>query len=227
MAENPGYMVLFGENAEEIDYTDINQELLDRMAESILNKHQILIPTSDDTVKEYRICEIEFYVQNESHNDQYVHQDENQKSYGKWYFHKTKSGNYKGGTYKGVDLTFGNDDTHFGVLIRSLYSVEDDEFIEGPCRCVNKLLALNDCNNVGDYMENRTDPLSARYTHNLHVKRCRGLEKHDIYSGPRIGLSDKYPDYRDKHYRYCTMKDKVKKDKKSLTLLIEQVEDSE
>jgi len=219
-------MKLFGSDKELIDYADIDQDLLDRMAESILNKHRLLVPDTDGDIHEYRICEIEFYVRNDSHDDEYTHQDEHQKTYGKWYFHRTKSGNYKGGTYKGVDLTFGNDATYFGVLIRAIYSEEEDEFIEGPCRCVNKILELNGCKNVGDYMKDRTDPPSARSTKNFHIKRCRGLEKHDIYSGPRIGLSDKYPDFRDVPYRYVTMKNRIKKQKKSLKecLLYETIE---
>lgn len=223
MVDNMRYIILFGTEAEEIDYQNINQELLDRIAESILNKHQILIPDNDSKLHTYRICEIEFYVRNDNHNDEYTHQDEHQKTYGKWYFHRTKSGNYKGGTYKGVDLTLGNNDTYFGVLIRSICSVESDEIIEGPCRCVNTILELNDCKNVGDYMAKRTDPPSVRSTSNFHIKRCRGLKKYDIYSGPRIGLSDKYKDYRDVPYRYVIMKDKIKKDKKNLNILVEQL----
>jgi 3-methyladenine DNA glycosylase Mpg len=224
MSDNPRYMKLFGDAAEEIDYENIDQDLLDKIAESILNKHQLLVPNSDGEIIEYRICEIEFYVRNEGHDDEYTHQDDHQKTSGKWYFHRTKSGNYKGGTYKGVDLTLGNEDTYFGVLIRSICSVEGETFIEGPCRCVNTILDLNDCKNVGDYMEDRTDPPSARSTKNFHIKRCRGLEKYDIYSGPRIGLSNKYPDFKGKPYRYVIQKDSVKKQKKTLELLFEQVE---
>jgi 3-methyladenine DNA glycosylase Mpg len=225
MSDRPRYMRLFGDDAEEINYQNIDQDLLDKMAESILNKHQLLVPDSDGDVHEYRICEIEFYVRNEGHDDEYTHQDEYQKTYGKWYFHRTKSGNYKGGAYKGVDLTFGNEDTYFGVLIRSIYSTDGGEFIEGPCRCVNTILELNGCKNVGDYMEERVDPPSARSTGNFHIKRCTGLEKYDIYSGPRIGLSNKFPDFKDLPYRYVIMQDKVKKQKKTLNLLIEQVQD--
>ena len=222
MTEKARYMRLFGDEAEEIDLENIDQNLLDKMAESILNKHQLLIPDTDGELHEYRICEIEFYVKNENHKDEYTHQDELQKTYGKWYFHRTKSGNYKGGTYKGVDLTFGNEDTYFGVLIRSICSTDGGEFIEGPCRCVNTILELNDCKNVGDYMEDRVNPPSARSTSNFHIKRCTGLEKYDIYSGPRIGLSNKYPEFKDRSYRYVIMYDKLKKDKKELKLLVEQ-----
>jgi 3-methyladenine DNA glycosylase Mpg len=218
MTDNPRYIRLFGDQRDEMDYENVDEELLSRVADSLLNKHQVLVPVGDE-VHEFRICEVEFYVKNESHNDEYTHQDDHQMSYGKWYFHRTKSGNYKGGTYKGVDLTLGEDGTHFGVLIRSLYDTENEDFIEGPCRCVNKILELNTCKNVGDYMDERTDPPSARSTKNFHIKRCRGLEKHDVYTGPRIGLSNKYPDFKEKAYRFVIMKDKVKKQKKTLNLV--------
>lgn len=221
MSDMSKYMRLFGENMEVIDYTNIDQELLDRVAKSLLNKHQIITEDNESNLKQYRICEIEFYVRNESHNDEYVNQDESQMTYGKWYFHRTKTGNYKGGTYKGIDLTLGDVDsnTYFGVSIRSIYSEEDDEFIEGSCRSVNKILELNSCKNVKEYMESRSDPPSARSTKNFYIKRCKGLKKHEVHSGPRIGLSKKYPDFKDKPYRYVIMKDSVKKDNESLNLV--------
>lgn len=213
-------MKLFGDDKEEIDYDNIDQDLLSRIADSLMNKHQLLVPDKDGNIHTYRICEIEFYVTNENHNDEYTHQDEHQKTYGKWYFHRTQSGNYKGGTYKGVDLTFGNDDTYFGVLIRSIYSVDDNEMIEGPCKCVNAILELNSHKNVADYMEGKVDPLSARSTKNFHIKRCQGLTRYDVYAGPRIGLSDKFADFQNRSYRMIIMKDLIKKEKKTLKQLI-------
>ena len=64
-------------------------------------------------------------------------------------------GNYKSGTYKGLDLTFGRPGTSVGgILIRSLMPVtvetdggsvkvgggSKDAFIEGPCNSVNRIL---------------------------------------------------------------------------------------
>jgi hypothetical protein len=221
MASTSKYMKLFGENMEVMNYANIDQDLLDRVAKSILNKYQIVTQDKTGEIKQYRICEIEFYVKNESHNDEYVDQDDLQMTYGKWYFHRTKIGNYKGGTYKGVNLTLGDVDSNtcFGVLIRSIYSTEDNEFIEGPCKAVNKLLELNLCKNVKDYMKDKSDPPNARSIKNFYIKRCKGLEKHDVHSGPRIGLSKKYPDFKDKSYRYVIMNDRLKKDVKSLNLV--------
>ncbi len=50
------------------------------------------------------------------------------------------------GTYKGLDITFGKGDVaHGGILIRALSSLDPapvNEFIEGPCNCVTKIMEL-------------------------------------------------------------------------------------
>lgn len=70
---------------------------------------------------------------------------------GKWYFHRFGK-TYKVGTYKGMDLTFGKGDKAYGgILIRAISSVgatdgkhlPPNEFIEGPCNTVNKILEHN------------------------------------------------------------------------------------
>ena len=45
------------------------------------------------------------------------------------------------------------------------------------------------------------------------------LSKENIFKGPRIGLSDKYPDFKNALYRYLIYKDKIKKGRKSLISL--------
>jgi len=37
-----------------------------------------------------------------------------------WYFHRYGSKGYKSGTYKGLDITFGQDSMYGGILIRSI-----------------------------------------------------------------------------------------------------------
>src|SRR5690242_4786735 len=85
-----------------IEYDKIDNAVIQKLAKSILMKYVLVVND-----KEYRIAEIEFYVNNTNHNDSYTHGDKNQKTYGKWYFHRYKNGTYKSGTYKGLDLTLG------------------------------------------------------------------------------------------------------------------------
>jgi hypothetical protein len=49
---------------------------------------------------------------------------------------------FKCGTYKGMDITFGNQDIYGGILIRSIMDLNDSKYIEGPCNSVSKLLEI-------------------------------------------------------------------------------------
>lgn len=206
------YFDFFG--GDQIDYQHIEQALLENLAKSLLMKYVIVVGE-----KEYRIAEVEFYVNNDSHKDTYTHGDKNQQTFGKWYFHRFPNGSYKSGTYKGMDLTLGNKDTFFGVLIRSIYDQESDEMIDGPCKTVNKILELNDCQDVSQYMADKSDPLSARSTKNFYLKRKTHLPEEQIYKGPRIGLSDKYPEWKNVYYRFLIKKRYIKKGKADLVEL--------
>ena len=174
--------------------------------------------------KKFRIYEIEFYSRTNEHKDEYTHKNPLQKKFGKWYFHQTKKGNYKGGTFKGLDMTFGEDNEdedkniYFGILIRSIFNESDKKFITGPCNSVNALLKEFKCSNVKEYMKNREkdQDLVSENEKNLHII----IEKRDIseiYKGPRIGLSDKYLEWRDIHYRF-SQTNKIKK-KRSLEIV--------
>lgn len=202
---------LFGTNKEPINLKTINQDDIKKIAESLLMTYVLVVND-----KEYRLAEIEFYINSKNHNDKYTHGDKNQKTSGKWYFHRYKNGSYKSGTYKGMDITLGDENTYFGILVRSIYDLNEKKMIEGPCRTVNKILELNDCKDVEEYMKDRKDPISARCTKNIYLKRSFSLAEEQIYVGPRIGLSDKYPEWRDVHYRFIIMKNLIKKNKKSL-----------
>lgn len=208
------YLNLFGEKKDELDLKNIDYKLIKQIAESLLMKYVLVC-----NEKEYRLGEIEFYIKSDSHDDKYTHGDKNQKMSGKWYFHRYPNGSYKSGTYKGMDLTLGDPDTCFGILIRSLYDKDLDQMTEGPCKVVNLILEANGNHDVNGYMENRSDPLSVRSTNNIHLKRVNGLAEEQIFTGPRIGLSDKYPEWKDVPYRFVIKKDYIKKGKKDLKLM--------
>jgi 3-methyladenine DNA glycosylase Mpg len=193
-----------------------DQNSFDTIANDLLN-HTYLIVNE----KQFRICEIEFYHYSESHKDCYVHRNPDQSKYGKYYFHKYGTGTYKSGTYKGLDLTFGNDDVFCGILIRSIYDVENDEMIEGPCRSVNRILEEYGLEKVMDFTSGKLLDITNN-EHDFIIKTDLEdpIEKEKVYKGMRVGLSDKYPEYKIKKYRYLIMKNKIKKQKKDLELLI-------
>jgi len=90
----------------------------------------------------YRFREIEVYHA----TDPYTHGiDEQISTCGGWYFHRTKpGGGWKGGTFMGLDISFGPVGTAGGVLVRGLSRVasgsEPYAYFDGPCNCVKELL---------------------------------------------------------------------------------------
>jgi hypothetical protein len=87
----------------------------------------------------HELCEIEFYLHGEAHPDPFTHGQAIQRSSGRWYFHRSGE-SYRGGTYKGLDITFGPPEVFGGILIRSLLT-PDGALINGSSLCVEHLLA--------------------------------------------------------------------------------------
>lgn len=199
---------------------DISRHNFHEIANTILNKILIVAGT-----KLYRVCETEFYLFGKKHHDYYTHRSVEQSMKCKFYFHKYHNGTYKSGTYKGIDITIGCDNpkTFFGCLIRSIYDIKTHEFVEGPCNCVNKILSNFNCSNVNDFMHSVNDntkiPLDIYDTSNkIYIidSNDKLLNKEQLYCGNRIGLSDKYPKYQNKSYRFAIMIQNIKKQRKSL-----------
>jgi hypothetical protein len=163
--------------------------------------------------KRYRICEIEMYYYNDKHPDAYTHCDELQLEYNKFYPHRFKNKTYKAGTYKCMDIVYGdkNTKTFFGILIRSIKDIDADKdceqiFFTGPCISVNEILKQYNMTEFSDFMK--------KYDINKEFKIIDyNLEHEDIFIGPRVGLGDKYSDYKEKKYRYATHIKQIKKQK--------------
>ena len=98
---------------------------LSRIAFDLMN-HWILKIES----KLYRISEIEFYFNSDSHNDTYTHGHKLQKDKGRWYFHGS-----------GVDITIGGNGFYGGISIRAIYDIEKGSYIYGPLNCVTELFS--------------------------------------------------------------------------------------
>ncbi|CAJ0829038.1 8558_t:CDS:1 [Entrophospora sp. SA101] len=134
-------------------------EQFKKIAEYLINDVILYLPKN----KKYQIIELEFYfntLENNSndnallHCDPYSHQHEHQKTSGEWYFHRVGKFGYRGGTRKGIDITFGNENAYGGILIRSIKRIidnEDDdenELIEGPSLIVDEILRLCGVDNL-------------------------------------------------------------------------------
>ena len=202
----------------------------------------------------YRISEIEFYyndlvegkkVAAVLHPDTFTHGDEMQKLSGQWYFHKMNGKSYKVGTYKGLDLAFGKGQHAVGgILIRAITSVgavngkhlPPNEFIEGPCNTVSRILEHNTptgqekIKEVKDFvvLDNfTTDAFTAgsrlylskitpKDLNTLNLSWKAGGGASPLFRGPRVGLTlnryDQYkPAYWLRDYRFVAYPEKHKK----------------
>ncbi|CAG8499519.1 11148_t:CDS:1 [Paraglomus occultum] len=101
----------------------------------------------------YSIVEVEFYLRDtaSNHADPYTHGDVHQLTCGEWYFHRVGKNGYRGGTRKGVDLTFGSikRNIYGGILIRSIKNERSGDVIEGPSLVVDQILKACGVNTNG------------------------------------------------------------------------------
>jgi hypothetical protein len=149
------------------------------------------------------------YLHNHIHPDKYTHCDVLQLTYNKFYPHRFNNKTYKNGTYKCLDYTFGDFESksYFGVLIRSIENIDTKDFFTGPCVSVNELLS--------NYGETEFKPFMEKYDIDQEFKlEDYDFDSEEIYIGPRVGLGDKYPDYKNKNYRFAIKTKQIKKQKK-------------
>ncbi len=104
-----------------------------RIADTLLNRTTLRV---GDTAN--RLTEVEVYYHGPGHEDVFAHRDPVQLHSGRWYFHRTR-GSYRGGSFKGVDLSFGDGTAHAGVLFRGL-ETPDGALVDGPSLLVDHLL---------------------------------------------------------------------------------------
>lgn len=206
------------------DYTD----RFPRLADTLLNGTVLVVNGVD-----HRIMEIEVYLDTADHVDRYTHRDKDQGSPARWYFHRQSGGSYKGGTYKGLDITLGfatpRPDTFGGVLIRSIQSGTRgglngvDGVVEtvGPCLVVDYLLRETKCTTITDLVAEigtKTASLDVGVESKVYLRPAPALARLPVFRGPRVGLSYKYPELAVRDYRFLTNIGSVTKYKPSLAV---------
>ena len=153
------------------------QQWFSGIANRLMNQMRLQVAVRGE-VSRFRICEVEFYLHCAGHTDTFSHRDELQRaSSGQWYFHRQNGKSYKGGTYKGLDITFGSKGEAFGgVLIRSIEEEDvaktvgkktinakgkqqlklgkgSNTFVEGPCRVVDRLLLAAQVSSIQELVD--------------------------------------------------------------------------
>jgi hypothetical protein len=171
--------------------------------------------------KEHRLAELEFYLKDDAHPDTFTHCDDQQKESGQWYFHKMGKG-YKGGSYKGLDITFSKRG-HSGILIRALMEIATGKYIEGPSLVVDHVLALTKAEDIMALTKKENFSWDCTLnTTDLYLKEdTKRLEKKTLFSCGRVGLvlrTDNHSLYVLKPYRFLTFPLLCKKGKQHLAL---------
>jgi hypothetical protein len=169
----------------------------------------------------HSLAEIEIYLWSSTHPDPFSHRNPIQREPGKWYFHtQGTSGTYKGGTYKGLDITFDLDsaiECYGGILIRSI-NLPNGSLLEGPCKVVDYILQTTGHPTIKALVEamasldvtdmrNPLQLVSRDPFGWLHPQMAADPPR--VYASPRVGLSlkrfspDKL-DYLMRPYRFLT-----------------------
>lgn len=198
-----------------MDLTNITAEDFEIVAADIMNNYLL---KAGET--EFIICELEFYLKSDEHPDPYVHCDPDQLTVGKWYFHK-RGGTYRGGTFKGLDITFG-EGVYGGILIRAMQPY-GAPFVEGPCNCVHAIMHATGHQTVA----NLTSAIKAEPDYTVFDSKVLRLvhctRRHyspviieprnsTVYMSKRVGLNPtKAPVYAEAPYRYVTFPERIKK----------------
>lgn len=175
------------------------EQKINTLAQHVLKNIKLII----DNV-EYSLNEIEFYCYNTNHKDSYTHKDKDQLTNQEWYFHKYKNGTFKNGTYKGLDITFGDikSKSYGGILIRTIEKLSNHSTIIGPCNVVNHIINETGYNTIDELVESLENNNVFNTKNKFHLKISNNYDNRQIFDGPRVGLSLKYPEYLIKNYRF-------------------------
>jgi hypothetical protein len=197
------------------------QAWFDRIAQEVLNGCRLVVAR-----QRYRFTEIEFYYFADIHADSFTHRDPLQREHCRWYFHRT-GGVYRSGSFKGMDLTFGDGQAMGGILIRGLETPTGD-LVDGPSLLVDHLLDATAAGTVAA-LDKAIAGRSAWDADNpLRLEAVPPDDPVPVYRCGRVGLSLKratpergdMPRFLMRPYRYLTEPRRIKKGKIYLILAL-------
>jgi hypothetical protein len=178
-----------------------------QIADIILN-NTVLVANK----RRYRLLEIEFYFTSSTHNDPFTHGHEIQSKLGNWYFHRHGS-QYRGGTYKGLDISIGNNpDERGGILFRAVEAMDTGDVICGPSLTVDHLLAQCQSESIRELVDEKMKGeigVEQAEGKPLYISFVSDLPQRMLLASPRVGLQPtKAADaslqvaYVNAHYRF-------------------------
>ncbi|CAE6367710.1 unnamed protein product [Rhizoctonia solani] len=190
------------------------------IAQTLMQNFELCVTSKSSVVTSYEFLEVEFYWYNQQsgHIDPFTHAAEEQRVSGNWYFHRAprrvppnsqstapvpspKTNGFRGGTRKGLDLTFGipaNESTvaYGGILLRTLRNTQTKKVTCGPSLLVDEVLrsigATELSTLVGTHWGGDTSAFVAEpgpnrmFLRPVDGKATAKLSK--MYTSPRIGL---------------------------------------
>jgi hypothetical protein len=203
------------------------------IAELLLNRTTLHVAG-----RPHRFTELEMYWTGHAHADPFTHGQQIQRQIGAWYFHRSGE-RYRGGTYKGLDITFGSSEAFGGILIRSVERVATARdragaaaLIDGPCLVVDHILELTESRSIEELVGRLgAGPMIAPRDHRspLHVELDDGPGRGQaIYATARIGLTLKKgatearQRYIARPYRFLTEPARIRKGKPHLVTALNQ-----
>lgn len=177
----------------------------------------------------HAIIELEFYYFDTAgeHADPFAHCDALQRGCATWYLHR-QGKSYRGGTYKGIDLTFGPAHAYGGILIRSLRDASG-RVICGSSLCVDHLLAQTGHASVAALAEALGERTIDDPDNPLRLSEGEGGATRAIYSSARVGLTlkrvDAHPtmvDYVARRQRFVSDPAAIGKGRTQLVIALHQ-----
>ncbi|KAL1696280.1 hypothetical protein GGG16DRAFT_121114 [Schizophyllum commune] len=195
----------------------------DEIADALLHDYDLVV-CSDTSETCFRLLELEFYLHKPGcHEDPFVHRTAEQGELGRWYFHRAPGKGmtkYRGGTRKGLDLTFGDADAYGGILLRSMKRLDSSEVISGPSLLVDKIVALSGAADLVDLVEKKWAGDTSAFTPSglfLRPRDDMACTEHGVLCRtPRVGLdlsAASRAEYVAKAYRYIASFDSPLKSK--------------
>lgn len=171
----------------------------------------------------HRFSELEVYWHGPGHPDTFTHGDPMQQEFARWYFHRS-GGEYRGGTYKGLDIAVGGPDVHAGILVRGAVALDPPHtLVDGPCMCVDHILAVTARPTiqalVAGWDRDVDDPTSP-----LFITVDDDPRPGAVHSGPRVGLTLKRgvladrARYLARPYRFLSEPARIKKGRPHLVV---------